>query len=224
MRASAKFGSLIFLIFSVSPQTFAIIVKLKLKLKHSNSVASPSKSQPGTVRDVVGLPAPQTPLVGAQPGEEEEEERHGEVGRDDVDPHVEGERGEEGEEVGVLLGGLLVQNGHAEVHEGHGEVHPLLPLVGDGDVGHHQVGLLGLQLSDHPVPLPCVLVEAPVLAVLHQLDGVVEVEDLGDLLHQVHAVPLVPSIANQGLTFLLQHQERSILKTGERDRESLVVG
>ena len=57
-------------------------------------VLSPGKPQPSAVRDVVSLPAPQTPLVRAQPGEEEEEERHGEVGRNDVDPHVEGERGE----------------------------------------------------------------------------------------------------------------------------------
>ena len=52
------------------------------------SVASPGQPQPGAIRDVVGLPAPQAPLVGAQPGEEEEEEGDGEVGGDDVDPHV----------------------------------------------------------------------------------------------------------------------------------------
>ena len=63
---------------------------------------SPGQSQPGTVRDVVRLPALHAPLVGAQPGEEEEEERHGEVGGDDVDPHVEGKRGEEGEEIWIL--------------------------------------------------------------------------------------------------------------------------
>ena len=63
---------------------------------------SPGQPQPGTVRHVVGLPGPHAPLVGAQPGEEEEEEGDGEVGGDDVDPHVEGKRGEEGEEIWIL--------------------------------------------------------------------------------------------------------------------------
>ena len=35
-------------------------------------------------------------------GEGKEEEGDGEVGGDDVDPHVEGKRGEEGEEIWIL--------------------------------------------------------------------------------------------------------------------------
>ena len=41
---------------------------------------------------------------------------------------------------------FLVEDGDPQVHEGHGEVHALLPLVGDGDVCHHQVSLLVKQL------------------------------------------------------------------------------
>ena len=43
----------------------------------------------------------------------------------------------------------LVKDGEpdAQVHEGHGEVDCLLPLVGDGEVGDGQVGLLGQHLT-----------------------------------------------------------------------------
>ena len=64
----------------------------------------------------------------------------------------------------------------------------LLSFISDGDVSNNKISLLRLQLPNHPVPLPELLVEAPVLAVLHQLDGVVEPEDLRNLLNQVNAV------------------------------------
>ena len=92
MRESAKFGSLIF-----SPSLL-----LTTNFDCNSCPRLPGQPQPGAVRDVVGLPAPHAPLVGAQPGEEEEEEGDGEVGGDDVDPHVEGKRGEEGEEIWIL--------------------------------------------------------------------------------------------------------------------------
>ena len=47
-------------------------------------------------------------------------------------------------------------------------------------------------LTYHAVPFAGLLVEAAVGPVLHQLDGVVEAQDLRDLVDDVHAVPLVP--------------------------------
>jgi hypothetical protein len=47
-------------------------------------------------------------------------------------------------------------------------------------------------LTYHSVPFAGLLVVAAVGPVLHQLDGVVEAQDLGDLVYDVHAVPLVP--------------------------------
>ena len=45
----------------------------------------------------------------------------------------------------------------------------------------------------HAVPFAGLLVEATVGPVLHQLDGVVEAQDLGDFVDDVHAVPLIPA-------------------------------
>ena len=70
----------------------------------------------------------------------------------------------------------------------HFSVFTLLSFISDGDISNNKISLLRLQLPNHPVPLPELLVEAPVLAVLHQLDGVVEPEDLRNLLNQVNAV------------------------------------
>ncbi len=50
-----------------------------------------------------------------------------------------------------LLVGFLIEDGDAQVHEGHGEVDALLSLVGDGDVSHHQVRLLVQQLTSTQV-------------------------------------------------------------------------
>jgi hypothetical protein len=47
-------------------------------------------------------------------------------------------------------------------------------------------------LTYHSVPFAGLLVVAAVGPILHQLDGVVEAQDLGDLVYDVHAVPLVP--------------------------------
>ena len=114
------------------------------------------------------------PLVGAEPGEDEQEDGHPEVGRGGVDPHVQGQWGEEGEQVRRLLLGLLVEDADPEVHEGHGEVHGLLPLVGDGQVGDGEVRLLGQQLPHQPVPLPRLLVHEPVSPVIHPFEGEIE--------------------------------------------------
>ena len=79
------------------------------------------------------------------PGEYEEQDGDPEVGKDHVDPHVHRQRLHEGEELGRLLLRLLVEDADPQVHEGHREVHGLLPLVGDGQVGNSQVILLHRQ-------------------------------------------------------------------------------
>ena len=114
------------------------------------------------------------PLVGAEPGEDEEEDGDTEVGHGRVDPHVQGQRREEGEQVGRLLLRLLVEDADAQVHEGHGEVDGLLSLVGDGEVGDGEVRLLGQQLTHQPVPLPGLLVHEPVGAVVDPFEGEIE--------------------------------------------------
>ena len=81
------------------------------------------------------------------PGQDEEEDGDAEVGRHPVDPDVEREWREEGEEVGRLLHGLLEEDAHAQVHEGGREVHALLPLVGYGQVGDGQVRFLEIWVS-----------------------------------------------------------------------------
>ena len=81
------------------------------------------------------------------PGQDEEEDGDAEVGRHPVDPDVQGEGREEGEEVGRLLHGLLEEDAHAQVHEGGREVHALLPLVRDGQVGDGQVRFLEMWVS-----------------------------------------------------------------------------
>ena len=82
------------------------------------------------------------PLVGAEPGEDEEEDGDTEVGHGRVDPHVQGQRREEGKEIRRLLLRLLVEDADAQVHEGHGEVYGLLPLVRDRQVCDGQVCFL----------------------------------------------------------------------------------
>ncbi len=48
------------------------------------------------------------------------------------------------------------------------------------------------QLSDHPVPGVSLGVVTAVGAVSHDVDGVVEAQDLGDLVYQVNVVALIP--------------------------------
>ena len=80
-----------------------------------------------------------------RPGEDEEEDGDAQVGRGGVDPDVQRERRQEREQIWRFLLRLLVENADSEVHEGHGEVHGLLPLVGDGEVGNGQVGFLKVE-------------------------------------------------------------------------------
>ena len=114
------------------------------------------------------------PLVRAEPGEDKEEDRYPEVGHGGVDPHVQGQRRQEGEQVWRFLLRLLVEDADAEVHEGHGEVDGLLPLVGDGQVGYGEVRLLGQQLAHQPVPLASLLVHEAVRAVIDPFEGEIE--------------------------------------------------
>ena len=82
------------------------------------------------------------PLVGTEPGEHEEDETDDEVGGDDVQPDLDGEWVEEGEEPGTLTSGPLEEDADAEVHEGLREVDHLLAYVVDGQRRHRQVGVL----------------------------------------------------------------------------------
>jgi len=70
-----------------------------------------------------------TPFIGRNPCEHVEEKRDREVGRHHIDPDSEGEGREEGEQVRVLLDGFRVQDGDAQVHERHREVHTLREIV-----------------------------------------------------------------------------------------------
>ena len=70
----------------------------------------------------------------------------------------------------------------------------LLSLVGDGQVGHSQVRLLGQQLPDHSVPGVGLGIVGAVSPVGYDMDGIVEAQDLGDLLDQVDVVALVPVV------------------------------
>ena len=61
------------------------------------------------------------------------------------------------------------------------------------------------EFPDHAVPLLRVLVHAAVVAVGHDADLVVKVEDLGDVLDQVDVVALELVVARQRLLVLLVH-------------------
>ena len=67
----------------------------------------------------------------------------------------------------------------------------LLSFIGDGQVGDSQIGFLGQELSNHPVPRVSLGIVAAVGPVSHDVNGVVEAQDLGDLLDQVDVVALV---------------------------------
>ena len=82
------------------------------------------------------------PLVGTEPGQYEEKDGDDEVGKHHVDPHFEVQRRHEGEQSWLLLLGLPVENADAQRHEGVGEVHGLLSLEGDGEVGDGKVSFL----------------------------------------------------------------------------------
>ena len=84
-------------------------------------------------------------MTDPRPGEDEEEDGDAQVGRGGVYPDVQRERRQEREQIWRFLLRLLVENADSEVHEGHGEVHGLLPLVGDGEVGNGQVSFLKVQ-------------------------------------------------------------------------------
>ena len=72
------------------------------------------------------------------------------------------------------------------------------------------------EFPDHAVPLLRVLVHAAVVAVGHDADLVVKVEDLGDVLDQVDVVALELVVARQRLLVLLVHDVGLRLE-GERN-------
>ena len=76
------------------------------------------------------------------PCKDEEKQRDDEIGKHHVDPHFKVQGRHEGEERWLLLARLPVEDADAERHEGVGEVHRLLPLVGDGQVRYGQVCFL----------------------------------------------------------------------------------
>ena len=76
------------------------------------------------------------------PCQYKEKQRDYKVGKHHVDPDFKVKWRHESKESRLLLPGFPVQNADAQGHEGVGEVHGLLSLVGDGQVGNGQVGFL----------------------------------------------------------------------------------
>ena len=82
------------------------------------------------------------PLVGREAREHEQHEADDEVGEHDVEPDLDGERREEGEEARVRLRRPLEEDADAEVHERLREVDHLLAHVADRERRDRQVRLL----------------------------------------------------------------------------------
>ena len=77
-----------------------------------------------------------------EPGDDEHDEADDEVGGDDVEPDLDGERVEEREEAGTLALGPLEEDADAEVHERLREVDGLLADPADRQRRHRQVRFL----------------------------------------------------------------------------------
>ena len=82
------------------------------------------------------------PLVRTEPGDDEEDEADDEVRHEHVDPDLEGQRREKGEQARVLLLRTLEEDADAEVHERLRKVDDLFAHVADGQRRDRQVGLL----------------------------------------------------------------------------------
>ena len=59
-----------------------------------------------------------------------------------VDPHVQVQRGQEGEQFGRFWFGFLVQNGNTKVQKWFGEIHPFLSVVCYSHSGHCDISFL----------------------------------------------------------------------------------
>ena len=88
------------------------------------------------------LPHHDVPFVGAEARQDEQNETDEEVGGDDVQPDLDGERVEEGEEAGTLPSRPLEEDTDTEIHEWLREVNHLLPYVVDGQRRNGEVGVL----------------------------------------------------------------------------------
>ena len=66
-----------------------------------------------------------TLLIGRDPRQHVEQERHCQVGGDHVDPDSQGQRREKREQVRILFDRFGEENRDAQVHEGHREVNTL---------------------------------------------------------------------------------------------------
>ena len=82
------------------------------------------------------------PLVRTESRENEQHEADEKIGCHHVNPDMDGQRRQEGEEARVLARRLLEEDANAEVHEGLGEVDDLLARIADGQRGHRQVHFL----------------------------------------------------------------------------------
>ena len=72
------------------------------------------------------------PLIRAEPGQDEEQDGDDEVGKDHVYPHIQGERGHEGEKFRILFFRFSIKNTDPKCHEWVGEVNSLLSFICDG--------------------------------------------------------------------------------------------
>ena len=104
----------------------------------------------GGGRAAVGRRAP---LVRAETGDDEERGADGDVGDDDVDPDLEGERRKEGKDGRLLRRRTLEEDADAEVHERLGEVDDLLAHVADRQRRYGEIGFLRTRLIRTQVKL-----------------------------------------------------------------------
>ena len=82
------------------------------------------------------------------PGQHKQQEADQQVGGQHVDPDLEGQRCQEGEQMRVLLQRPLEQDADAEIHVGLREVDDLFSYVADGQRSDGQVSLLKGQVIE----------------------------------------------------------------------------
>ncbi|RUS74239.1 hypothetical protein EGW08_018007, partial [Elysia chlorotica] len=156
----------------------------------------------GEVPTGLSVQTPAHPLQAIQnPGHDQE-------GGQDDHPHHGGERAQE-LEVGRLVGGHAHQHRDVSCHERLGEVHSALPVGVDGQGRHGHCGFNALahpsnQLSNNAVPLSVGHLAAK-LAVVDQIEVVVEVQLFGHILDEIYGETLKLVIARSGLVVFFEH-------------------
>ncbi|RUS74242.1 hypothetical protein EGW08_018010, partial [Elysia chlorotica] len=148
-------------------------------------------------------------LFAADPLQGVEHHGHDDEGAERTDPHYRGERVQE-----LKVGRFAARDAHQDRDvarlERLGEVHGLLSLGVDGQGRHRHCGVLVTELAYHAVPLPRGHL-APELAVVDQVDLVVEFQHPGNLVDEVDGEPLELVVAAAQHVVPLLHRERALL-------------